>query len=312
MSGSAVTLTLDPVVEHEDTGITVSYTPGTNPIRDAVGNDALGLSNEPVTNTTGAPNTAPEITSPGPFEVRENQARVTRLMARDADPGDEVTGWAIVGGADQGQFSMASDTGELSFLAMPDYESPADVASGDPASGAGDNEYVVAVRVRSGAGDRELEAERTFAVRVRDGVERPGAPGAPTFSEEMADSLRVSWSEPENSGPPIGDYDVQYRKGGSGGFTDAQHEGTALTATLTGLKEGTVYEVRVRASTEEGMSDWSEPGEGSTVVPLRVRMTTDPPTPVEGPFALRVQLFGGGGGLHPRRDCYTAGISLHG
>ena len=317
VSGSAVTLTLDPVVEHEDTGITVSYTPGTNPIRDAVGNDALGLSNEPVTNTTGAPNTAPEITSPGPFEVRENQARVTRLMARDADPGDEVTGWAIVGGADQGQFSMASDTGELSFLAMPDYESPADVASGDPASGAGDNEYVVAVRVRSGAGDRELEAERTFTVRVRDGVERSGAPEAPTFSEEMVDSLRVSWSEPENSGPPIGDYDVQYRKGGSGGFTDAQHEGTALTATLTGLKEGTVYEVQVRASNEEGMSDWSEPGEGSTVVPLRVRMTTDPPTPVEGPFTLRfsfseaVRGFTRGAiAIQPESPCTDSGNNL--
>ena len=46
VSGSVVTLTLNPAVEHGDTGIRVSYTPGTNPIRDAVGNDARGLSSQ--------------------------------------------------------------------------------------------------------------------------------------------------------------------------------------------------------------------------------------------------------------------------
>ena len=34
--------------------------------------------------------------------------------------------------------------------------------------------------------------------------------------------------------------------------------------TLSGLKEGTVYEVQVRAVNEEGIGDWSEPGEGTT------------------------------------------------
>ena len=53
VSGRAVTLTLNPAVEHGETGIRVSYRPGTNPIQDAAGNDALGLSNEPVTNNTG-------------------------------------------------------------------------------------------------------------------------------------------------------------------------------------------------------------------------------------------------------------------
>ena len=79
VSGSVVTLTLDPAVEHGDTGIRVSYSPGTQPIQDAVGNNALGLSSQSVTNTTGAPNTAPEITSPSSFDVPENQALVRRL-----------------------------------------------------------------------------------------------------------------------------------------------------------------------------------------------------------------------------------------
>ena len=287
VSGSVVTLTLSTAVEHGDTGIRVSYTPGTNPIQDAVGNDARGLSNQAVTNTTGAPNTAPEITTVGPFTVRENQALVRRLAARDDDSGDEVTGWSIMGGADQSQFSITSDTGVLSFQEAPDYESPTDVVSGDPPSGAGDNEYVVTVEVRSGAGARELEAEQTFAVRVTDEREPPDIPEAPAFSGETAGSLTVHWSEPENTGPPIMDYDVRYREGSRGGFTDAQHMGPGLSLTLDDLEPGTAYEVQVRATNDEGTSDWSEPGEGMTVTPLTVEMMGGTEPPVEGPFTVR-------------------------
>ena len=60
VSGRAVTLTLDPAVEHGETGIRVSYRPGANPIRDAAGNDTARLSNQPVTNNTGD-TTAPTV-----------------------------------------------------------------------------------------------------------------------------------------------------------------------------------------------------------------------------------------------------------
>ena len=83
-----------------------------------------------MTNTTGAPNTAPEITSPSSFDVRENQSLARRLVARDTDPGDEVTGWSIiVGGADQGQFTITSDTGDLSFRTAPDFEASRETTS---------------------------------------------------------------------------------------------------------------------------------------------------------------------------------------
>ena len=275
VSDTVVTLTLNPAVEHGDTGIQVSYTPDTNPIRDAVGNEALGLSSQSVTNTTGAPNMVPEITSPSSFDVPENQALVRRLAARDTDPGDEVTGWDIVGGADQGQFTITSDTGDLSFRTAPDYEAP------------GDNEYEVTVEVRSGTGARELEAEQTFTLTVTDEQEPPGIPEAPTFSGETADGLTVNWSEPDNTGPAISDYDVQYREKGTGRFSDGQHEGPGLSLMLDDLEPGTVYEVQVRATNDEGTSNWSEPGEGMTVTPLTVQITPDLPPPVEGAFTLR-------------------------
>ena len=71
LSGSAVLLTLDPAVEHGETGIRLSYRiptgSGASPLRDLVGNAAARLSNQPVTNET--PDTTPpkvskiEITS---------------------------------------------------------------------------------------------------------------------------------------------------------------------------------------------------------------------------------------------------------
>ena len=279
ISGRVVTLTLNPAVEHGDTGIRVSYTVptgvGANPIQDEVGNDARGLSSRSVTNTTGAPNTVPEITSPSSFDVPENQLVVRRLAARDTDAGDEVTGWEIVGGADQSEFSIASDTGELSFRDPPDFEGP------------GDNEYVVTVEVRSGAGVRELEAEQTFTIRVTDEREPPEVPEAPTFSGETADSLEVNWSEPDNTGPEITDYDVQYREKGTERFIDGDQQGPGRTLTLEDLEPGTVYEVQVRAKNDEGTGDWSESGEGMTVTPLTVVMASGTEPPVSGPFTVR-------------------------
>ena len=275
VSGSVVTLTLDPAVEHGDTGIRVSHTPGTNPIQDEVGNEARGLSNQSVTNTTGAPNTVPEITSPSSFDVPENRLVVRRLAARDTDAGDEVTGWSIVGGADQGQFAITSDTGELSFRDPPDFEAP------------GDNEYVVTVEVTSGAGARELEAEQTFTIRVTDEREPPEVPEAPVISGATAESLQVSWNEPDNTGPAITDYDVQYREKGTGRFIDGDQQGPGRTLTLEDLEPGTVYEVQVRAKNDEGTSDWSDAGEGMTVAPLRLEMMTMEEPPVSGPFTVR-------------------------
>ena len=286
VSGSTVTLTLNPAVEHGDTGIRVSYTVptgvGANPIQDEVGNEARGLNNRSVTNTTGAPNTDSEITSPSSFDVPENQSVARRLAARDTDAGDEVTGWDIVGGSDQSQFEITSDTGELSFRDPPDYEMPVDLASP-----VGDNEYVVEVSVTSGAGARELTAEQMFTIRVTDEREPPEVPDAPTFSGETADSLTVNWNEPDNTGPAITDYDVQYREKGTGRFTGALHDGPGRTVTLSDLNAGTVYEVQVRATNDEGTGGWSDPGEGMTVAPLRLEMMTMEEPPVSGPFTVR-------------------------
>ena len=103
-------------------------------------------------------------------------------------------------------------------------------------------------------------------MRVTDADrESPGAPEAPRVTRALEASLTVEWTEPENPGPPITGYDVQYREGPSGFFINAPHEGTGQTATLTGLEAATLYQVQVRARNEEGTGRWSEPGEGLTL-----------------------------------------------
>ena len=73
------------------------------------------------------------------------------------------------------------------------------------------------------------------------------------MSAASATSLSVSWAPPDNAGPPITGYDVQYRAGTSGGMERRRsHNGTAPTATLTGLSENTSYQVQVRANQRRG------------------------------------------------------------
>uniref|UniRef100_UPI002614CA16 tyrosinase family protein n=1 Tax=Acaryochloris sp. IP29b_bin.137 TaxID=2969217 RepID=UPI002614CA16 len=52
-NGSTVTLTLDNAISNGDT-VTLNYTPGTTPVQDAAGNDAIALSGINVTNNTAA------------------------------------------------------------------------------------------------------------------------------------------------------------------------------------------------------------------------------------------------------------------
>ena len=94
-------------------------------------------------------------------------------------------------------------------------------------------------------------------------AEAPGVPAAPTVTSPTQDSLGVSWVAPANTGPPITDYDLQYRLG-DGAYTAAGHEGPGLEATLEGLQTDTPYEVQVRASNAEGTGAWSASGMGRT------------------------------------------------
>ncbi len=137
--------------------------------------------------------------------------------------------------------------------------------------------YEVTVRVEDGQG-----GSNTIEVTINliDQQEPPETPSAPGVSAASSTSLTVTWIEPTNTGPDVDDYDLQYREGDSGGFTSWTHNGADLTATITGLTPGANYEAQVRASNDEGTSDWSPSGTGNT-------SANEPPVFTDGSSATR-------------------------
>ena len=129
------------------------------------------------------------------------------------------------------------------------------------------------------AAETELYARATIRVGVP-----PGKVGQPTVSARNA-GLYVQWTAPSAGDQPITHYDLQYRAGTSGDWTLVE-DITLTSYTITGLTNGTSYQVQVRAVSEVGDGAWSDsatgmpsagaPGPGTSPGPG----TT--PTPIEG------------------------------
>ena len=200
-------------------------------------------------------NRAPVITTTSPQSVAENTTAVATLAATDADGGDTHT-WSLNGGDDAGKFTLTGKV--LTFTDAPDFENPADTGT--------DNGYAVNVRVNDGTANVDL----ALTVNVTDVAEKPAKPATPTVSATTGSttSLDVDWDKPGlNGGPDITGYNVQYRVGTSGAWTDHSFSGTDTETKITGRTAGTEHQARVQAINGETDSDWSEPGTGSTNAP---------------------------------------------
>ena len=164
-----------------------------------------------------------------------------------ATDGDGGTLRYLLGGTDQSSFTLDVDQLQTVAGVTYDYEEK--------------NSYEVIVRVEDGqGGSNTIEV----TIDLNDEQEPPETPSAPGVSPASSTSLTVTWTEPTNTGPDVDDYDVQYREGDSGGFTSWTHNGAALTTTITNLTPGRRYEAQVKAHNDEGASDWSPSGTGST------------------------------------------------
>ncbi len=110
----------------------------------------------------------------------------------------------------------------------------------------------------------------------------PSFERAPTLTASNR-QIVVQWNEPADSGSAIRDYDVQYRACTAtdsdnsvltcvpdtdatwGSWRARSHSGTGQVATITGLTNGTAYEVEVRASNSNGAGPWSEAAKATPV-----------------------------------------------
>ena len=80
VSGSTVVLILAGLLAHNDT-VTVSYTPGTNPVEDPAGNAAGALSDEPVANNSTVPRVSIEaVHADATPAIADPEFRITRSL----------------------------------------------------------------------------------------------------------------------------------------------------------------------------------------------------------------------------------------
>ena len=116
--------------------------------------------------------------------------------------------------------------------------------------------------------------EETFLIEITivddDGV--PSKPRAPRLTASASGQLTVNWAAPaDDGGQPIDDYDVRYRvkpTSGDPAWTEeasSTADSTATTRVITGLTDGTAYQVQVRAENENGDGAWSDTTEATPV-----------------------------------------------
>ena len=124
-------------------------------------------------------NEAPVITSAAAVSVEENGTAAFTATATDVD-GDTLT--YTLTGSDAALFAIDAATGEVSFIAAPDFETPGDAD--------GDNVYDVTVT----ASDGELSEIQDVAITITDGNDAPVITSAMSFSvqENLTEVFTVS------------------------------------------------------------------------------------------------------------------------
>ncbi len=220
--------------------------------------------------TATIPVTATPPSLPGAtFSVAENAPVATTVgtpLVPDNFPGGSQT-WAIVSGNTGNDFAINPSTGQLS------------VAANDSINFEVTASYTLMVSLTIGA----ATAQATVAVTVTDVDEPPAAPAAPTVTA-AAESLSVNWTAPDNNGPAITSYDVQFRTGVAAFTVASPGPGAATSLTITGLTASTLYEVQVRAVNAEGNGAYSASGSGTPLsagAPTAAITTTAPTTLTE-------------------------------
>ncbi len=110
------------------------------------------------------------------------------------------------------------------------------------------------VQVRSSSSSRHSEWAAVSTVRTKA---PPPPPVALTVTETSSSSLTVSWTTPTTHGDPVTGYDLRYRVGSDGDWTDGPQDVTDTSATIEGLDPDTEYEVQVHSNSAAGDGEWT-------------------------------------------------------
>ena len=187
-------------------------------------------------------------------ELLENIGDATETLARNVGATVRATGSGItysLAGTDAASFDIDSGTGQIRTNVGSNYDHEAQ------------SSYSVTVRATNSAGSDTIDV----TVSVTDRNEPPLKPEMPDVEPDSNDSttLSIGWTPPSNAGrPDISGYNLRYRAGTSGGWTNGPQNVDGTSATLTMLSGNTFYQVQVQAKNEEGNSPWSDIGDART------------------------------------------------
>ena len=220
----------------------------------ALNGEIAGDWSDPGSGSTGAQINAPPVFDgalPVELHVDENTAAGIDIgepfTATDGD-GDTLT--YLLEGAGADTFTIDPESGQLRTSAPLDHESRAN--------------WPLRIRADDGRGGADLIR---VTLRVRDVDEQAPPLSAPGVLATAGSTTGIDlrWSAPgPNGSPAVTGYEVQYREGAAGDWTDHAHEGAASRSTIAELTADTDYQARVRALNGEISGDWSEPGMGRT------------------------------------------------
>ena len=203
--------------------------------------------------TTGPSNSRPVFDRVGPVELSVDENTASRqdigsaISASDADSNNLT--YTLEGpGADS--FTIVSSSGQIRTMSHLDYEAR--------------QSYSLTVKADDGQRRQNSVAAKSVTITVDNVREAPSAPAIPAVAgiPGSTSSVRVTWPAPQNTGPLVTEYDVQYREVGKGPRR-WQHFGSDRSTIITDLDAGTRYEVQVRARSDEGTGGWSRWGSGS-------------------------------------------------
>ena len=224
------------------------------------GKDAAGNSDTSIDDMVGLTitvknvNEAPEFDSSGvELEVAENTATNTNIgdPITAVDPEDGDVTYSLTG-TNADLFDVDDSSGQVKTKETLNYEAASTYAVAFTASDPQSNSASIAL---------------TITVTDID-TEAPGEPAKPSIKPNPGnghETLKITWTAPENAGPAITGYVVQFRIDDSGDeWTEVTVVGNTVETTISMLESSTAYEAQVRADNDEGEGPWSESGMADT------------------------------------------------
>ena len=237
MARARVVALMDTDIDHETFTLTLS-----NPVNATIG-------------TATAKGTIIDAEARVTLSIEENLGAETERDARDigepvTDSQGTGTGGYRLSGTDAGKFDIDPENGQVRTRIGENYDHETQAS----------HDLVVEI------GDGTTMVVRAVIIEVTNRTdEQPLAPETPTVLGASATSVFTSWPKPHNTGrPKIEGYDVRYRAGTSGPWTDGPQDLTDRGTRIIGLAEDSAYQVQVRAQNGDGDGPWSSAGSART------------------------------------------------